>query len=63
MVESAEEESSQDVDPIKEARRQARENAKPWLVSDTVMFGKKIAISPATFLTVILGLGNLITTF
>jgi peptidyl-prolyl cis-trans isomerase C len=59
MVESAEEEFNQDADP-KEARRQARENAKPWLISDTMIFGKKIPISPATFLTIVLGLGNLI---
>jgi peptidyl-prolyl cis-trans isomerase C len=52
-------ESDDVVDP-KEAMRQARENAKPWFLSDTVILGKTIPISPATFFTVILGLGNLI---
>jgi peptidyl-prolyl cis-trans isomerase C len=54
-----EEEEASPTDP-KEAMRQARENAKPWLLRDTVILGYKIPVSPATFLTVILGLGNLI---
>ena len=60
MVDSSKEEDM--MDP-KQAMRQARENAKPWLLSDTVIMGKKVPISPATFVTVILVLGNLIHVF
>jgi peptidyl-prolyl cis-trans isomerase C len=58
MVESTEDEDV-NVDP-KEAMRQAREDAKPWLMTDTVIFGKKIPISPATILTIGVGFVNLV---